>query len=873
MTQNPDEITVLRDEATLLRDGNTDSGTSKRPIYMGGSAIRTQTSWTEGRSVPGEANVPRVLKQRFVLEERIGSGGMGTVFKARDLRKVEARDNNPYIAVKVLNNDFRRHPEAFVALEREASKSQGLRHKNIVSIFDFDKDADLPFITMELLEGAELSEMLRKYPTGLPREMAWQVISGMTQGLMHAHHEGVVHADFKPSNIYVTDRKHAKILDFGIARAIRDQGEDQQAAGFDLGMLAALTPAYASREMLNGDAPEIRDDLYSLGIVIYLILTGHHPFGRVPSDEAAREGMRAERIKDLSRRQWRVLEKCLQFNRMDRPANADAVYEALFGRPPWHKWLMAGAGATAAVSLSLLYMVESSEIHAVKEEVRQETLLNAQVDRLQELFGAPDLDNNWVLSVAAELEQLKKLAPREEVYRKMLGRVDTVYVQAVADAASLREAADYLRAGQNLARVPEAEARFVGRLEQTLDQLLVRELDPAWVGDFAGLLALAEPVRGRRNDVERLMLEVVAEGQAAIPNLITLGFVEDAARLWQSIRRLVFDLDEQVDVNARVDAAVIRQLETHERAIAAAQYRQAANQLGYRLKNSCLHLAPADAVQWLERQQGITRQQRRVLLQRISDRVEGCVQRLAAIDADQALALQREGSIAMGRTPLGNTVHAVQVDPCAKHYLVGAGARLARGGSCVDRPQSEGLQLHAPELVVIPGNADIPKFAITRAEISWREFGAFCSDHGSCASSDTPELPAAGIEIEQMLDYAAWLSEQTGYVYRLPTLEEWRLAVQGEADPNRNCRMQVNGIRRGSSPVAVGTGALNGFGLLHTFGNVSEVVVTGAGDVPAYVSAGGSFEDDISQCHGERAVPAEPAGSAATGFRLVREVS
>ena len=88
------------------------------------------------------ADAPRVLKQRFVLDEKLGSGGMGTVFRAKDLRKVEARDRNPYVAVKVLNNDFREHPEAFIALQREAAKSQALSHRNIVSIYDFDKDGD-----------------------------------------------------------------------------------------------------------------------------------------------------------------------------------------------------------------------------------------------------------------------------------------------------------------------------------------------------------------------------------------------------------------------------------------------------------------------------------------------------------------------------------------------------------------------------------------------------------------------------------------------------------------------------------------------------------------------------------------------------------
>ena len=143
----------------------------------------------------GEAGAtPRVLKSRFVLDQKLGSGGMGTVFRAKDLRKVEARDRFPYVAIKVLNSDVREHPQAFIALEREASKSQQLSHPNIVSIFDFDKDGNVPFITMELLQGRELADLLHAYPNGLPNELAWEVIGGLCAGLRYAHENGVVHA-------------------------------------------------------------------------------------------------------------------------------------------------------------------------------------------------------------------------------------------------------------------------------------------------------------------------------------------------------------------------------------------------------------------------------------------------------------------------------------------------------------------------------------------------------------------------------------------------------------------------------------------------------------------------------------------------------
>ena len=145
----------------------------------------------EGRS-SGAALAPTVLKSRFVLQDQLGSGGMGTVYRAKDLRKVEARDSNPYLAIKVLNSDFRDHPDAFIALQREAAKSQSLSHRNIVKIFDFDKQEDVPFMTMELLQGNELSDLLREYPQGLPEALGWSVIRGFCSALKHAHSEGVI---------------------------------------------------------------------------------------------------------------------------------------------------------------------------------------------------------------------------------------------------------------------------------------------------------------------------------------------------------------------------------------------------------------------------------------------------------------------------------------------------------------------------------------------------------------------------------------------------------------------------------------------------------------------------------------------------------
>ena len=103
-----------------------------------------------------------VIKERYVLEKLIGQGGMGRVFKARDIRKEEAQDRNPFIAVKILNEDFKRHPKALQALQRESRKAQDLAHPNIVTVFDFDRDGGNIFMTMELLDGESLAEFNKR---------------------------------------------------------------------------------------------------------------------------------------------------------------------------------------------------------------------------------------------------------------------------------------------------------------------------------------------------------------------------------------------------------------------------------------------------------------------------------------------------------------------------------------------------------------------------------------------------------------------------------------------------------------------------------------------------------------------------------------
>lgn len=283
-------------------------------------------------SIDGERvkGIGDTLNGRFVLEECLGVGGMGTVYKALDLRKLEASDRKPHIAIKVLNVQFRGQPTSLIALQREARKAQTLAHRNIVTVYDFDRDGPLVYLTMEYLSGRPLSKVLRAPDfKGMPLDAALPIIAGMGQALAYAHERGFVHCDFKPANVFLTDRGEVKVIDFGIARAFQRRDEDPDVTVFDPASLGGITPAYASPEMFEHLEPDPRDDVYALACVTYELLTGHHPFNRLSATQARHDHLRPERHPGLDRTQWRTLSAALSFDRAARTPSVNQFLEGM----------------------------------------------------------------------------------------------------------------------------------------------------------------------------------------------------------------------------------------------------------------------------------------------------------------------------------------------------------------------------------------------------------------------------------------------------------------------------------------------------------------------------------------------------------------
>lgn len=259
-----------------------------------------------------------VIDARYTLEDRLGGGGMGVVFRARDRLMEEAHDPDPHVAIKVINDAIREHPQAAIALQREAHRSQSLSHPNIVKVFHFGQDLDSYYLIMELLVGRSLEDVIKAKSDGIPLKAAIGMIREICAALSYAHKEGIVHSDIKPSNIFLTDTQVAKVLDFGIATPLMNREGKARETVFDPRRLGAVSPCYSSVEMwLEMDA-DPRDDVYSTACVFYEILSGKHPFDKRSAPDAMKSALPYRPIAGLSVRRNRALSRALAFRREHR---------------------------------------------------------------------------------------------------------------------------------------------------------------------------------------------------------------------------------------------------------------------------------------------------------------------------------------------------------------------------------------------------------------------------------------------------------------------------------------------------------------------------------------------------------------------------
>lgn len=277
----------------------------------------------------------RLLRGRFQLVEEIGRGGMSRVFKARDMVAVSAGLADPYVALKAVIAGADTNPDIIALMHREARRLRDLVHPNIIRVYDMDVERRLYFMTMEYLEGQSLSRTLREaagHRLSLP--VIDRLVTKIGGALEFAHDRGVLHADLKPGNVFMETTGGIKLIDFNIAyplaRPMKTSEEDTVAI---LGRLGALTPAYASPQRLAGAEPGTGDDVFSLGIITYLALTGSRPYGSGDAREAMEKKRTPTRPDGLSAWRWRALDRAISLDDSTRTASAAQFARDFTGGP------------------------------------------------------------------------------------------------------------------------------------------------------------------------------------------------------------------------------------------------------------------------------------------------------------------------------------------------------------------------------------------------------------------------------------------------------------------------------------------------------------------------------------------------------------
>ena len=280
-----------------------------------------------GRFTPGA-----IIGERYRIVALLGRGGMGEVYRAEDLRLVQV------VAIKFLPEALSRDASALARFHSEVRVARQVSHPNVCRVFDIGDAEGIPFLTMEYVDGEDIASLIRRIGR-LPQDKATEISRQICAGLAAAHERGVVHRDLKPANVMLDGSGKVRLTDFGLAGiAATIQGAE----------IRAGTPAYMAPEQLSGKEVTTKSDIYSLGLVMYEILTGKRAYDAATLPElikAREEGAPTNPstlVRDLDPLIERVILRCLEKDPAKRPISALQVSAALPGGDPLAAALAAG---------------------------------------------------------------------------------------------------------------------------------------------------------------------------------------------------------------------------------------------------------------------------------------------------------------------------------------------------------------------------------------------------------------------------------------------------------------------------------------------------------------------------------------------------
>jgi len=346
---------------------------SARPPSSSPASPSSSDSIGGGRFTPGQ-----IIAGRYRVVALAGRGGMGEVYRAEDLKLSQI------VAIKFLPASLSKDAGALARFHSEVRIARQVSHPNVCRVFDIGDADGVPFLTMEYVDGEDLASLVRRIGR-LSSDKAIEIARQVCAGLAAAHDRGVIHRDLKPANLMLDSTGKIRITDFGLAAI---------AASLDATDVKAGTPAYMAPEQLEGKEVTARSDLYSLGLVLYEILTGKRAFNATTLPELMKQRESSvpvspsTLVRDLDPLVERVILRCLEKDPAQRPASALQVAAALPGGDPLAAALAAGetpspemvaaAGATEGMRprlaiallaittlalLALLFMADRYKLH------------------------------------------------------------------------------------------------------------------------------------------------------------------------------------------------------------------------------------------------------------------------------------------------------------------------------------------------------------------------------------------------------------------------------------------------------------------------------------------------------------------------------
>jgi serine/threonine protein kinase len=843
MSSQDDEKTLPSITGYTKRSESRDDATRIKPLASNPDATQFHDKTVVRAASPSDslettAQEKPILKNRFILEEVLGSGGMGVVYKAKDMRRVENHDNEPYVAIKLLNEEFKRHPEAVTALQRESKKTQTIAHPNIVSVYDFDRDGQDVFMTMEYMDGKPLDKLIKQYSDGgLPPDDTRKILKSICAALIYAHGEKIIHSDLKPSNIFVNKRRNAKVFDFGIARAVAEaeHEEHQEHPGskqtppnirkkpdssaspntiFDAGTLGALTPAYASLEMLRLEHPDVRDDVYALGCVAYEMFTGKHPFNKLPADQAYEKNLKPKTIKSIPKKEWLAIEAALQFKREERIASIQEFISAFNKqRKRPIKTVIASVITVASLSIWITYELlnkpapEGPSKQDIRNELALEITLDLHKKNLGRLMARPLFTGAWQNQVWQEYKAIKELSPEDLQWVKIT--TDKILSLHLNEIEALSLKTQY----QSAITLLNNSYRYTNNT-QDLDAIKK---------DLETLLAKKQAKKIIPKITKKPVKPAIDQNTTVSP-VRTKTTKESFALAEKNVHQ---HLECKTHINMRDFSAAIKKL------------------------------ASLNSTHYASIEESIIK------------KLSVCIKKQAEQEPERAIESKRIALRLFDSDPLIAAIKIAPRDHCDSS-IAGLGAR-GKNTSCSD---IVGNGKTGPRLVVIPAKAQIEEFAISKHEISHGDYNLFCHESGLCKPNESvaPELPLTGIDFSDAKIYIRWLTRSSGHKYRLPSRQEWlhsAKASNASLNPNRNCTLSSRGIQKGGKLVSTETGKGNSWGLVNSIGNAREWAYDKGRKL---VAVGGSYKDPIESCTFSTVVNHSGKADKVTGFRVVRDI-